>query len=69
MALHYCVKPARVRGSSSQECTPWTLENYRETAGIKIAVGVRGDDAFIQALEEAEVLLYHTDPPEGKQYT
>ncbi|MFS0722828.1 hypothetical protein [Paenibacillus sp. 1P07SE] len=47
----------------AETATAWTVENYRDTPGSKIAIAVRGECSFIQALEEAEVLLYHTDPP------
>jgi len=41
----------------------WTLADYRLDANLKIAIGVRGDTAFVRELEDNDVLLYHTAAP------
>lgn len=55
-------------GLQMEEKQAWTLENYRQDSGMKIALGVRGDSALIRELEEHEVLLYHTEAPEGEGF-
>lgn len=46
----------------------WAWNRYRESGGRKIYVGSRGASEFITSLEEREVLLYHTAPPEEEGF-
>ncbi|MEC0269487.1 hypothetical protein [Paenibacillus anseongense] len=47
---------------------PWTLENYRSVQGMKIYIGNRQESEFVQQLEARDVLLYHTEAPEGEGF-
>ncbi|MBD2871992.1 hypothetical protein [Paenibacillus arenilitoris] len=55
-------------GFSVQEAGPLTLAGYRKLDGIKIAVGDRRGCSFIRELEEHDVLLYHSEAPEGEGF-
>lgn len=46
----------------------WSLENYRSVQGLKIYIGNRQESAFVQQLEQRDVLLYHTEAPEGEGF-
>jgi len=47
---------------------PWSLADYRRIEGVKIAIGDRAATPFLRELEQNDVLLYHTDPPEGEGF-
>jgi hypothetical protein len=55
-------------GLTIHEIGALTLAEYRNIAGIKLVIGNRLDHAFIRELEEHEVLLYHTNAPEGEGF-
>lgn len=55
-------------GANVKQTAPLTAAGYRKGGGMKIALGDRRSDAFIQELERQEVLLYHTNPPEGEGF-
>ncbi|UJF35622.1 hypothetical protein [Paenibacillus hexagrammi] len=46
----------------------WTWDNYRLAPGLKIFAGNRVESELLQRLEERDVLLYHTEAPEGEGY-
>ncbi len=41
---------------------------YREYPGEKLYVGVRNESAFLNWLEQEELLLYHTEPPKAEGF-
>lgn len=50
------------------EKLPERLADYRLIEGKKIYVGIRGKDSFLSWLEEQELLIYHTNAPEGEGF-
>lgn len=42
--------------------------DYRQIPGKKICVGVRGKDSLLSWLEEQEILIYHTEAPQGEGF-
>jgi hypothetical protein len=46
----------------------WSWDRYRLLQGTKIFVGSRTEAAFLQELEERDVLLYHTTAPEKEGF-
>lgn len=50
------------------ETAPWTAADYRRQPGLKLFVGNRHESELLRTLEEQEVLLYHTDAPEGESF-
>ncbi|NOU96849.1 hypothetical protein GC093_27035 [Paenibacillus sp. LMG 31456] len=51
-----------------EEAVSWTWDSYRSIKGRKLFVGNRGESQFLQQLEERDVLLYHTENPEGEGF-
>lgn len=47
---------------------PWTWDSYRVMPGRKIFVGNRRESELLRQLEERDVLLYHTEAPEGEGF-
>ncbi|MBD0378626.1 hypothetical protein [Paenibacillus sedimenti] len=47
---------------------PWTWDNYRSVPGLKIYAGNRLESELLQQLEQRDVLLYHTEAPEGEGF-
>lgn len=46
----------------------WTWDSYRSKTGRKIFVGNRHESELMRQLEERDVLLYHTEAPEGEGF-
>ncbi|WP_309119644.1 hypothetical protein [Paenibacillus sp.] len=62
-------KALRAAGYDVEETAEtWSISDYRRIEGPKIVVGDRRTNELIRELEEREVLLYHTAPPEGEGF-
>lgn len=66
--LTYVEKSLRASGYELKYFTEEEACQYRELPGAKIYVGDRTTSAFLQDLEEKELLLYHQPQPEGEGF-
>ena len=46
----------------------WTWDSYRSVSGRIVFVGNRNESELLRQLEERDVLLYHTEAPEGEGF-
>jgi hypothetical protein len=51
-----------------EEEVSWTWNNYRSVSERKLFVGNRKESELLKHLEERDVLLYHTEAPEGEGF-